>query len=245
MRELRTDAIILDTTDVFDADRLYLVFTRELGKIRARAKGVRRPTSRLTGHLLRFMPVHLALTEKGGWYLIIQASGSGGSYPADSLTFLQAAELLAEGVDAILVDQEAHPDIYDSLEYVVVRLRETSKPLLLAAEFLFKALCALGYQPELERSVVSGQPLEREALAWSTELGGVLNRVERPAATEVILIEDPRVVVALRQLAKPAFVTEQLAMPPEVSEQVVEILFGFIQFHAGRDLRSLRFLRAG
>lgn len=242
MRELRTDAVILDTLDVFDADRLYLMFTREFGKLRARAKGVRRPTSRLTGHLLRFMPVSLSLSEKNGWYLVTQASGGGGSYPEDSLGFLQAAELLAEGVDAIMVENQPHPAVYDSLEYVVVRLRETTQPILLVAEFLFKSLCALGYAPQLDRSVVSGETLDPDELAWSNELGGVANRAEISEHINAIPVDDPKIIVALRQFAKPAFIAERLQMDEATARATVNLVLRFVQFQAGKDLKSARFV---
>jgi recombinational DNA repair protein (RecF pathway) len=74
MKQSKTEGIILDTTDVFDADRSLLVLTRELGKIRARAKGVRRPSSRLAGHLLPYLPTQLELVQTGEWYLVTQAA---------------------------------------------------------------------------------------------------------------------------------------------------------------------------
>ena len=74
MRTKKTEAVILGTRDIFDADRSYLLFTREFGKLWARAKGVRRPGSRLSGHLLTCLPTELELHENGGYYLITSAA---------------------------------------------------------------------------------------------------------------------------------------------------------------------------
>src|SRR5689334_20572083 len=46
-----TEAICLRRTDFGEADRILTLFTPAYGKVRAIAKGVRRTTSRLAGHL--------------------------------------------------------------------------------------------------------------------------------------------------------------------------------------------------
>jgi DNA repair protein RecO (recombination protein O) len=46
-----TDAIVLSRFDFGEADRILTLLTPELGKIKAIAKGIRRPTSRIGGSL--------------------------------------------------------------------------------------------------------------------------------------------------------------------------------------------------
>ncbi|TME36567.1 MAG: DNA repair protein RecO, partial [Chloroflexi bacterium] len=53
-RLYRTPAVILKRTDLGEADRIVTFFSRDVGKIRAVAKGVRRTTSRSAGHLEPF-----------------------------------------------------------------------------------------------------------------------------------------------------------------------------------------------
>ncbi len=50
-RTFRTEAIVLRRKDFGEADRILTLFTPELGKIRALAKGIRKPASRKAGHL--------------------------------------------------------------------------------------------------------------------------------------------------------------------------------------------------
>ena len=54
-RTYRTEAIVLRRSDFAEADRLLTLFSREYGKIRAIAKGARKPQSRKTGHVELFM----------------------------------------------------------------------------------------------------------------------------------------------------------------------------------------------
>ena len=50
-RTYSTEGVVIRQSDLGEADRIVTVFTQDLGKIRVVAKGVRRPKSRVGGHL--------------------------------------------------------------------------------------------------------------------------------------------------------------------------------------------------
>src|SRR5512136_3128624 len=50
-RTYQTEAVIIKKTKLGEADRVLTLCTPDLGKIQAVAKGVRRPRSKLAGHL--------------------------------------------------------------------------------------------------------------------------------------------------------------------------------------------------
>ena len=56
-RTFRLDALILKHMDYGEADRIVVVFSKERGKVRAIAKGVRKLHSRKAGHLEPFTNV--------------------------------------------------------------------------------------------------------------------------------------------------------------------------------------------
>src|SRR5512136_3333508 len=72
-RVSRAEAIVLRHMDWGEADRLLWLFTRETGKIRAVAKGVRKPRSRKSGHLEPFTRVNLLLAQGRDLPIITQA----------------------------------------------------------------------------------------------------------------------------------------------------------------------------
>ena len=244
LQNLKTEAVILATTDVFDADRSYLILTREFGKLRARGKGVRKPTSRLTGHLLAFLPTVLELVPTGGWYLITQAHiVERGVYPENSIDYLRQAELLSEGVDRLLEEGVPHPNLYDGLVYSLERLRDGQHQLLVVVEFFMKCMVTMGYRPELVHCVVSGDDLDPNNLVWSSQLGGVGNRstlsgVEGSGPTFPI---SSQTIVVLRQLVRPEFVAERIAMPECVREETVRIVFDYLQTQIGKPLKTWQF----
>ena len=46
-----TEGIILKRTDIGEADSLFSIYTKEFGKVRARAQGVKKEDAKLKGHL--------------------------------------------------------------------------------------------------------------------------------------------------------------------------------------------------
>src|SRR5690349_12421149 len=62
-RIYRTEAIILRRSELGEADRILTLYTPQWGKRRAIAKGIRRPASKLRGHLELFTRAKLLLAR--------------------------------------------------------------------------------------------------------------------------------------------------------------------------------------
>lgn len=248
MRQFKTAAVILRTTDVFDADRSFLLFTREFGKLRARAKGVRRPTSRLGGHLLEALPTQLEMVESKGWYLITQAQllnvAGRKPYPADSLSFLGQAALLGETIDRLFIEMEPHQPIYDGLVYTLDKMRTLppDKGSLLGLEFILKCLIELGYHPQLKNCVLTKEPLVSDFLVWNSNLGGFLSENGMLQAQKEgfsgLRLQYPQTVVLLRELAKPQFRSEKLQVTPDIQQETKEVILDYLQNIIGKPLKS-------
>ncbi|MBI4919722.1 DNA repair protein RecO [Candidatus Azambacteria bacterium] len=85
MAAYQTKAIVLKRENIFEADRLYHLYTEDFGKVRAVAGGVRKIKAKLTGHLEPFNLIWVELMAKRGGDLFIT-------------TALSEASLLGEGV---------------------------------------------------------------------------------------------------------------------------------------------------
>ena len=249
MRHFKTEGIILDKTDIFDADRSYLIFTRSMGKIRARGKGVRKPSSKLSGHLLLFSPTQLEIVQTGDNFLITAAHSLAldceNDYVGRAIQFIQSAEVIAESLSKLYVEEAAFPFVYDGLRYTIERLQAVGKSDLrwiIMAEFLEKCLVALGLKPVLERCVLSGEPItEQSDLVWSSHLGGVVLRGHYKSLDGVddqIAIRSNRTIILLRQFAREDFMAEKIAVSEEVQKEALLIIMNFIQTQIGRPIRS-------
>lgn len=70
MTEYLTEAIVLDKKESGDFDSLVFLYTKDLGKVVARAKSVRKITSKLAGHLEPLNFVRVRLIEKNGFQVV-------------------------------------------------------------------------------------------------------------------------------------------------------------------------------
>ena len=73
MPSYRAEAIVLRTHKLGEADRIITFLTRERGKVRAVAKGVRRTKSKFGARLEPFSRVDLLLHEGKNLHIITQA----------------------------------------------------------------------------------------------------------------------------------------------------------------------------
>lgn len=115
-RNQTLDAVILRATDVGEADRFCILFTRECGKIAARARAVRKTTSRMGGSLLPMQRVLVDLAEQSNGFLIVGAQQPA-HQPLSRPSFASFLEH-ARGIDLLLAlteDDEPLPAVFDLL----------------------------------------------------------------------------------------------------------------------------------
>lgn len=179
------DAIVLRAHDVFEADRFCILFTRERGKLAARARGVRRLKSRMGGSLLPLRHVCVELKEFGNGFLIASAASANDVRIERSLPGFACAE---EGVELLLNLLEDHapmPELFDlTLEFL--RLAADPPPVLLAG-FMARVLHLLGLLPEASNiDAFPDLSLEEGALIRACRAGVPLQHLtlERPRSLE-------------------------------------------------------------
>jgi DNA repair protein RecO (recombination protein O) len=96
-RRYTTEAIVLSRFDLGEADRVLTLITPGIGKLKAIAKGVRRPTSRLGGSLEPFAELTVALARGRTFDVVTQVSvGHAWLNLRDSLESAATAWYLAE-----------------------------------------------------------------------------------------------------------------------------------------------------
>ncbi len=66
MIEYLTNALVLEAEDSGEFDKIIYLYSKDLGKVRAKAKSARKITSKLAGHLQPLNFVKIRLVEKNG-----------------------------------------------------------------------------------------------------------------------------------------------------------------------------------
>lgn len=176
-RVYRTEGVVLRRQDLGEADRLTTIYTRDYGKLRLVAKGVRRPRSRKAGHLEPFTRVAL-LIARGRELDIITQVETLDNYSGfrSNLDQLGQASYIVELLDRFSVEEgEGNHTQYQLLLNSLDRLTEgevDSHAVILYFEL--RLLDLVGYRPELFRCVECGSEIRPEDQFFSSHQGGIL-----------------------------------------------------------------------
>lgn len=270
-RLYRVEAIILKRTDFGEADRILTLFTPDLGKLRAIAKGARKPSSRKSGHIELFTYSMLLLAKGRHLDVVTQADTLDAFMPLRvSLERLGYAYYLAELLDRF--SEEGDPasrvssfsrsstvsdvaaenrPIFDLLLHSLRWLGDVgSDPALLARYFELHLLQHVGYQPQLFHCVNCGSPIEPVENFFSSEAGGVIdplcmqNQRDKIAGHARDAHPIPvNVLKVLRYLQTREYETvRSLRITPDVQAQVELLMYHFLAHHLERNLKSVEFL---
>ena len=162
----RTQGIILKKRDVGEADRVFVVFTKDFGKLTLRAVSERKITSKLRGGLELFNLSELEFIQ-GKTHKTITDAAPVNVYPVmrKSLERVRAMARFAEVADELLRGQERDDNIWKLFRETLVVL---DKPVLrereinvLAYYFLWKLLSFAGYSPSLAHVAAKDESIAR------------------------------------------------------------------------------------
>ncbi|GAB3259627.1 DNA repair protein RecO [Nocardioides dilutus] len=233
----RDEAVVLRTHKLAEADRIVTLLTREHGRVRAVAKGVRRTTSRFGSRLEPFTHVDLMLAEGRNLDTVTQAetlssfSGTLGNdyerYTAGTV-MLETAERLAS--------EEKQPSVQQFL-LLVGGLRAMAagerRPAQVLDSYLLRALSVAGYAPSFEHCAHCG--LEGPHRWFNPSMGGVLCPTCRvPGSASPA----PETVTLLGALLAGDWPVVEAATPRRLTE-ASGLVAAYLQWHLERGLRSL------
>jgi DNA repair protein RecO (recombination protein O) len=243
-RRYTTDAIVLSRFDLGEADRVLTLITPAGGKLKAIAKGIRRPTSRIGGSLEPFAELTVALARGRTFDVVTQVSvGHAWLRLRDDLESTATAWYLAELADRSLEERHAAEPLYALLRRAYELLDAGMAPGRVARWYEVHLLDELGVRPEVDRCVECDRVLESaERFRWVPPLGGVVcERCPGPTYDRAGLsLEGLKLLKAYQRLDIEAIAALRLA---EATEREVEAdLREFVRQALERDARSLPFL---
>ena len=170
----RAEAVVLRGREFGEKDRILTLYTRQHGKIRAIAKGVKRPQSSLGPATQVFTYATFSLAVGRNLDVVTQARVKE-PWPeirAD-VERMAYASLIAELVDLATPEGEPNSELFDLLLSALYRVRRLD-PRLAALDFMAKFLDLLGWGPILDRCAKCEARLEGKGLKFSPAAGGAL-----------------------------------------------------------------------
>lgn len=175
-RSFRVDAVVLRHSDYGEADRLLTMYTRQLGKTRAIAKGARKIASRKAGHLEPFTHVKLQLSKGRDMLLITQADTVDAYLPLrEDLILTSQAAYVLELLDRFTYEGDTeNPSTFQLLTETLSRLASQSDPWLVIRYYEMRLLDYLGFRPQLFACANCGREIKAEDQFFSFSAGGVI-----------------------------------------------------------------------
>ena len=172
---LKVEAVVLRHSDYGEADRLLTIFTREQGKLRAIAKGVRKMQSRKAGHLEPFTQVALMLAQGHDLWIVTQAEAIESLQPLrEDLTRIGYAGYVVELLDRFTYEEGQNWQLYQLLVETLKRLSQEEEAFVPVRYYEMRLLDLLGFRPMLFECALCGKTIQPEDQYFSAERGGVL-----------------------------------------------------------------------
>ncbi len=231
---------MLRTHKLGEADRIITLLTREHGRVRAVAKGVRKTTSRWGSRLEPFTHVDLQLAEGRNLDVVTQAetldpfaAGLGRDYERYT-----AGSVMLETADR-LVTEERQPSVQQFL-LLVGGLRAMTagehRPSQVLDSYLLRSLAVSGYAPSFDHCARCGDPGPHR---WfNPSAGGVLcPDCKLPGSAGPA----PETLVLLGALLAGEWAVVAAAEPRHLREGS-GLVAAFVAWHLERGLRSLEYL---
>ena len=244
-RTYKTEAVVLKQMPLGEADRILTFYTQDMGKVRAVAKGVRRPKSRLGGHLELLNGVAVSLSQGRDLDVVTEAQ-VGHSFRGlrEDLERLSRGLYVAELVDGFSVERSSSYTLYRLLLDTLGSLETTAQPDLALRHFEVRLLDVCGYRPELNACVDCRSTLEPGDHVFSCAAGGVLCPDCRAGSDDALVPLSLNAMKVLRffQRHRDYGQAETLQISGRLPREIERVLRTYIRFLLERQLKSADFI---
>src|SRR5438105_5356008 len=169
----KSEALIIKRINLGEADKILTIFTPNFGKLRVVAKGVRKVTSRLAGHVQLFTRSQMLLAKGRNLDIVTQSETIDAYRPLhDDLHRIARASYAAELLDKMTPDAlEIYPAYKLSVETLQL-ISTDPDPDRVLRWFEMQLLGYLGYAPELNSCVECRNEIAPVVNSFSAALGG-------------------------------------------------------------------------
>ena len=242
-RTYQTEAIIIKKTRLGEADSILTLYTPHLGKIQGFAKSLRKPKSKLAGHL-ELLTHSLVSLARGRNLDTITGSQTISSFlPLKSDLELTSHALYAiELVNQFTADHIENYPLFQLLLETLDRLCQANDKELVLRYFELHLLNEVGYRPQFQRCVSCGSTLEPITNSFCPSAGGTLcpDCSQSQPSTYSLSVNALKV---LRLLQSSDYSTVgRLKINPELSRELEGVMRTYLRYLLEREVKSAAWL---
>jgi DNA repair protein RecO (recombination protein O) len=231
----REQGIVLRTYKLGETDRILSLLTQGRGKVRAIAKGVRRPGSRFGGRLEPFSHVDLQLYEGRNLDIVTQAELLTSFAPVRADYVLSACgSAMVEAADRVAQEDERALRLFLLLlEGLRALARGPATPASVLDGYLFRLVSLAGYHPYLE--ACAGCGARGRHAVFSIAAGGSLCGACAPADAQPL---DADVLDLLHRFGGDLVALADVTDGPRARRVAGAVVASFLTYHFGKPLSS-------
>jgi DNA repair protein RecO (recombination protein O) len=243
----KTEGIILRRQDLRETSLILTFYTRDFGKIKCIARGVRGPRSQIVGggsfELLACDDIVFYERKHSEFYTLSQCDLEEFFSPIrSSLDKLAYACYIVELLDSVTSLADTNLEVFDLLLNSLGLMAGEASPKRVARIFEIKLLGLLGLMPSLDRCVSCGKDPGTGA-RFSLRHGGLVckNCTESDRAALAILPGTAKFIEHIRLL--PFEKVERIKVAREVGKELENILRRYLDYQIERRLKTVGFIK--
>ena len=243
-RVFRTEAVILRRQDFGEADRLLTLLTPEHGKLRAIAKGARKPTARKTGHVELYTLVDMLIARGRELHIVQQAETKEPFLRLrEDLLRGSYAAYLVELLDRFTAEQDPGRGEFRLLVQALGWLCDEDDPRLVARYYELRLLELAGFAPALHTCAIGQEPLEPRDQFFSPADGGVVCPDHRAGLDRGLPLSLTALKVLRHLQRQPWHAVRQLQVGGPLHQDLERMMHAYIGYLLEQRLQSVEFLR--
>ena len=240
-----TEGIVLKTQNIGEADRICTIYSPSKGKVRAVARGARRPRSKFVSSTQMFAHGDFQIFAGKSLDNINQVQLKE-AFPRlhDDLIRLAYASYVAELIDKMVEEGDGDQMLFDMLLTYMRVLSETPDPQLVTVAFEINYATVLGYRPRLDSCSECGREDLGQEVFFSPKAGGLICSECSPGNFGVSRVSRGAIEL-LKTLLMMEFVKiERIKANPGTRREIERLIRAHLGFRLNRRLKSLDFLEA-
>jgi DNA repair protein RecO (recombination protein O) len=242
-REYQTEAIVIKKTKLGEADSILTFFTPHLGKIQGFAKSLRKPKSKMAGHLELLTHSAVSFTRGRNLDTIVGAQTINAFIPLKNDLWLTSCGLyVAELVHQFTAEHQENYSLFQLMLETLDRLCQAENKELVLRYFELHLLESAGYRPQLRECVTCHKALEQTTNYFSPSAGGVLCpdcSLNQPFSYSLSV--NAQKVLRLLQ-GNDYTSASRIKMDGELTREVESVISGYLKHLLERDVKSAAWL---
>jgi DNA repair protein RecO (recombination protein O) len=241
-RNYQTEAVIIKKTKLGEADSILTLYTPHLGKIQGFAKSLRKPKSKMAGHLELLTHSQIWLARGRNIDTITGAQTINSFMPLKTdLDLTSYALYTTELINQFAADNVEDYSLFQLLVETLQNLCQGSDSDLILRYFELHLLDMVGYRPQLDNCVSCKSALKEATNLFSPSAGGMLCPGCSQSQLAYPLSEKARKVLLLLQNSDYSTV-KGLEVDRELSRQLEMVMRNYLSYLLEREVKSTAWL---